>query len=245
MRRLLIAVLLFPLVVKSQSFGHSVFIAPNATLYRSSSSEAYSAPSIHPIGYRSGLGGSVGYRLEYHLPKTLSWGASLEYLLTRAKLYTSCDCIHTADRTVSVRNLISAQSMDLPIYLKLRTNHKEDRLTYFQGGMGLSWLLAAHRKVDLETNFLGGPGDYIREELSNESFSIFSSRGSRRGTFLQLGIGQHFRIKESRFFSELAYRQDINSWVYRAIETPAGVKVFPLQRQSISLKVGMNLNGQN
>ena len=244
MKTIYITFLLLPLFVKSQSVRHSVFLAPNTSFYKSSNIEAYPIKWINPIRYYFDFGGSVGYKLEYYLPKTLSFGTSFEYLLTRAELYTPCYCAHTMDRTVSIRNQISAHSIDVPVFFKLKTNKKENHFSYFQGGIGLSWLFNAHRKVEIETNFLGGPKDYIREHISDRSFSLQNNNSNGLGTFFQIGIGQGFQIKELNFFTELFYRQDMNQWIYKTIpSTPYDIiREYPIKRQSITLKLGLFLN---
>lgn len=237
MKTIFITFLLLPLFVQSQSLRYSAFLAPNFSIYTAKD-------LTQTIKYWN-FGASSGYRIEYYLPKTLSFGSSVEYFLARAELYTPCYCgPYTADRTISLRNLISTHSIDVPVFLKLRTNKKENHFSYFQGGIGLSWLFNAHRKVEIETNFLGGPKDYIREQIANESFSLQNDNINGLGAFFQLGIGQSFQIKKLIFFTELSYREDINQWIYKTVpSTPYDIiREYPIKRQSITLKLGLFLN---
>lgn len=240
MKKLIIIITLLPLCVKSQSVKHSVFLAPNFSFYASSNSEGYPNKAIKPINYWN-WGASAGYKIEYYFPKTFAVGTSIEYLLTRAELYTDCYCFHTMDRNITIRNLITANSIDVPIYFKIKTNKNENRFTYFQSGIGLNWLFNAHRKVESETDFLNNK-EPLRTQIANESFSLKNNNSNELGTFLQLGVGQAFQIEQINFFTELSYRQDINSWIYKTFETPDGVKEFPMQRQSILLKIGIVFN---
>lgn len=236
MRTILIIFMLLPLFVKSQSIRHSVFLAPNFSIYASK--------ALSQLIKYWNFGASSGYRIEYYLPKYFAFGSSVEYLLTRAELYNPCYCAHPMDRTVSIRNQISTHSIDAPIFLKLKTNKTENHFSYFQGEIGLSWIFNAHRKVEIETNFLGGPKDYIREQISNESFSLQNGNSNGLGMFFQLGIGQSFQLKKLIFFTELSYRQDINQWIYKTIpSTPYDIiREYPIKRQSITLKLGLFLN---
>lgn len=242
MKKLFIIITLLPLLAQSQSVRHSVFLAPDFSFYASSNSEAYPNKGIKPINYW-GVGALAGYKIEYYFPQTLAIGTSIEYLLTRAEFYTDCYCVHTMDRNIWIRNLITANSIDIPIYFKIKTNKSENHFTYFQSGIGLSWLFNAHRKVESETDFLNNK-EPLRSQIANESFSLNNNSSNNLGTFFQFGIGQNFQVKELNFFAELLYRQDINSWIYKTIETPDGVKEFSIQRQSILLKIGITFNQQ-
>lgn len=238
MKNLFIAINFLPLLTEAQSLKYSAFLAPNFSVYTSEVLFQKAEPTLKYWDF----GASSGFIAEYYFPKFFSVGTSIEYFLTRAELYTPCYCVHPHDRTVSIRNLISTHSIDVPIYFKLRTNKNENRFTYIQSGIGLSWMFSAHRKVEIETNFLGGPKDYIREQVSNESFSLQNNNENKLGTFFQFEIGQSFQIKQINFFTELSYRQDINSWIYKTAETPDGVKEFSIQRQSVLLKIGVAFN---
>lgn len=240
MKTIFIVISLLPLLGQAQSLNHSVFLAPNFSFYASSNSEAYPNKAIKQIKYRNWRA-AAGYKMEYYFPKTFAVGTSVEYLLTRAEIYTPCYCFYNIDRNVSIRNSITASSIDVPLYFKLKTNKNENRFTYLQTGMGVSWLFNAYRVVENETRFLMD-NKPLRTQIVNEPFALQNNNGNALGTFFQFGIGQNFQIKQINIFAELSYRQDINSWIYKSVETPDGIKEFPIQRQTILLKIGIVFN---
>lgn len=241
MKNLFIAISFLPMLVEAQSLKYSAFLSPSFSVY---TSEVLFEKAKPALKYWS-FGASSGFIAEYYFPKTFSVGASIEYFLTRADLYTPCYCVHTADRTVNIRNMIATQSMDVPVLIKLRINKKTNHFTYLQSEFGISWLFYAHRNVEIESRFPGGfKSKYIREQISNESFSLQNNNGNKLGTFFQFGIGQNIQLKQINFFSELSYRQDINSWIYKTVATPYGVKEFSIKRQSILLKIGITFNNK-
>lgn len=238
MKKYILMLLLLPLFAKSQPIQQSVFLAPNATYYSSSNSSAYPLKGMKPINYWN-FGTAVGYKIEYYLPKILSVGTSVEYLLTRAELYTSCNCPYPLDRIFNIRNLIATNNIDIPLYLKIRTNSKDNRFTYIQGGLGLSWMFNAHRIVEEETNHdLNYYTNPIREKVADESFALKNENNTRVGTFFHVGIGHSFQIKKINLSAELSYRQDLNYWIYETLDTPIGIQEFPIKRHSISLNLG-------
>ena len=238
MKKLFIILILLPFFEQAQSLKYSAFLAPNFSGYKSEFLTQIAKPPIKKWGF----GASYGFITEYFFQKTFSIGTSINYFLTRAELYTPCYFPYITDRAISIRNLISTHSMEVPVFLKLRTNKNENRFTYLQTGVGLSGLLNAHRKVEIETNFLGGPKDFQREQISNESCSLKNNSGNGIGSFIQFGIGRNVQIKRINLFFELSYRQDLNFWKYKTLETPDGVKEFPIQRQGILLKTGIVFN---
>jgi hypothetical protein len=240
MKKIFIAISILPLLAEAQSITHSVFLAPNFSFYASSNSEVYPNKGMKSINYWN-FGAVAGYRMEYYFPKIFVVGTSIEYLLTRAELYTDCYCFHTMDRNISIRNFITANSIDAPIYFKLKTNKNENRFTYVQSGIGLSWLFNAYRNVKSETDFLNNK-EPLRTQIVNEPFSLQNNNSNKLGSFFQFGIGQSFQIKQINFFAALSYRQDINSWIYKTVATPDGAKEFPIQRQSVLLKIGIAFN---
>lgn len=238
MKKCILILILLPLFAKSQSIQQSVFLAPNTSYYSSSNSEAYPNKGMKPINYWN-FGTAIGYKIEYYLPKIISVGTSVEYLLTRAELYSHGLGPYPADRTVGIRNLIATNSINIPAYLKIRTNKNENRNTYVQGGIGLSWMFNAHRIVEEETNFdMHYFKNPIREKIADESFVLKNENNTRVGTFFQIGIGHSFQIKKINLSAELSYRQDLNYWTYKTIDTPIWIQEFPIKRHSISLNLG-------
>ena len=233
MKNLLIIILLVPILAQSQNLKYSASFAPNLSGYTKGWFQK-GKPALRFLDF----GVSSGFLTEYYFPKTFSVGSSLIYVLTRAKLYTPCNCVHPADRTVSIRNQILTHSIDVPVFLKIRTNKNENSFTYLDVGVGLDWLFHAYRIVENEVNFLHTYPDPIRTEITKESFVIENSKKNPFGTFFQIGIGQTFQIKQDNLFAEVYYRQDINSWVYKTYETPDGIKEFPIKRQGIFFKIG-------
>lgn len=241
MKKLFLIISILPILVEAQSLRYSAFIAPNFSIYTSEVLFQQTKPAFKYWGF----GASSSFIAEYYFPNFFSVGTSIEYLLTRAELYTPCYCVHTADKTVNIRNMIATQSMDVPVFIKLRTNKNVNHFTYLQSEFGISWLFYAHRNVEIESSFPGGSkSKYIREQISNESFSLQNNNDNKLGTFFRFGIGQNFQLKQINFFTELSYRQDINSWLYNAVETPYGVKEFSIKRQSILLKIGITFNNK-
>ncbi|MEI6091685.1 MAG: outer membrane beta-barrel protein [bacterium] len=239
MKKYILILILLPLFAKSQSIQQSVYLAPNSSYYSSSNTEAYPNGGMKPINYWN-FGTAVGYKIEYYLPKIFSLGTSVEYLLTRAELYTHGLGPYTADRTVAIRNLIATNNIDIPLYLKIRTNSKENRFTYIRGGIGLSWMFNAHRKVEEETNFdMHYFKNPIRKKIADESFVLKNENNTQFGTFFQIGIGHSFQLKKINLSAELSYRQDLNYWIYKTLDTPIlGIQEFPIKRHSISLNLG-------
>lgn len=241
MRHILAIILLFPIFAQGQTFKHSLIAGSNFSYYSSSDTEVWPTfiyINSRPVKYIDfgDFGGSLGYRLEYQLPKTLAVAISLEYLYTQATFNTRCYCNYTWDRNVNISNAISIHSIDFPLHFKLKTNAIND--TYINGGIGISWLFSTHRKVDNEVYFFDQQTPQ-RTEIANGLFTLKNNDGKKLGTFFQVGIGQTFQIKQINFFAELSYRQDINSWLYKTIETSNGIKEFPIKRHGISLKLGV------
>ncbi|NOX45439.1 MAG: hypothetical protein GXO89_00495 [Chlorobi bacterium] len=131
--------------------------------------------------------------------------------------------------------------MEIPLYLKLKTN--KENYTWFTGGLGVSWLFSAHRKVSNVVRILNKDTPNITE-IANEQFMLRNNKSNQIGTFYQIGGGQIFRIKQIKFFAEFSFRQDINEWIYKAIETPSGIYEYPIKRQSLRLKIGMYLKNK-
>lgn len=213
MKKLLIIIALLPLFAQSQKVKYSVFLSPDFSFYSTNYREGNQTEIFPQNGLPAleywGIGGGAGYSLEYYLPKTLATGISVEYLLNRAALYTPCYCISTGDRIVNIRNFISINSADIPVHFKLRTNKNENRFTYIQGAMGISWLFLAHRKVAVETNLdLVERKNPIREQIDNATFPLKNSNSNSFGTFFQFGIGQVFMIKTNSFFTEISYGKE-------------------------------------
>lgn len=237
MKKYILIFFLLPLFAKSQSIQQSVFLAPNTSYYSSSNSEAYPIKG-KPINYWN-FGTAIGYKIEYYLPKIISVGTSVEYLLTRAELYTSSYSPYSMNKTFAIRNLISTNNINIPVYLKIRTNRNENRNTYIQSGLGLSWMFNAHRTVEEETNYdMINFKNPIRENIADESFDMKNENNTSLGTFFQIGIGHSFQIKKIKLSAELSYRQDLNYWVYKTLDTPIGIQEFPIKRHSISLNIG-------
>lgn len=240
MRYIIVTILLLPILTQAQTFKHSFFAGPNFSFYTSKDSEIHAPSSILPSKCWN-IGTFGGYILEYNFPKTIILGTSIQYLNINAKFNTPCYCFHPHDRTVNIGNTVSTHNIGIPLYFKLKTN--KINYTYFTGGFGINWLFSAHRKVENAVNFLHQKEPIITE-IANESFTLKNSSNNQLGTFFQIGIGQKFQVKRINFFTELSYRQDINSWLYKTVETPDGIKEFPIKRQSINLKIGIFLKNK-
>lgn len=233
MRSLFLIFIFIPLLGNAQQIRQSAFIAaPAYSLFNSSSSEVLPTPK------KGSLGAGAGYSIEYYLPKTISFGSSIEYYFTRGNFYTPCYCVHTLDKTVRIRNNISTHSFDIPLYLAARTNRDENRSLFFKTGIGTSILVNAHRVVESEVDFLNG-APVERVEIKRGNFQLRNDNNNILGSFYLISVGHSFNIKNLHLFSEFLFRQDLNFWNYHTVESPDGIKQVPFKRQSFILKTGL------
>ena len=226
---------MFPVLIQAQTFRHSVFSGPNFSYF--TSDDSWIGASGDDLSFEYwGVGFDGGYNLEYHFTKYLIIGSSIYFSSLNAKFNNHCYCVHTYDHTVYIKNSVSTHNIDIPLFFKLKTN--KSNYTFFLGGFGLNWLFSAYRKVDFVRDYLGKEEQYFTK-LVGEKIILQNRSNNQFGTFYQIGVGQKFQVKKIKFFTELSFRQDISSWIYKTFETPEGIKEFPIKRQSISLKLGV------
>lgn len=235
---------MFPILSRAQTLKRSVFISPNISLYNFYNGRSY---EIFGLKEYLGWGGSFGYQLEYDSPKIINIGISAEYFLTRAKLFTYG---YSGIPEVFARNKISTHSIDIPVFFKIKFNRFVENINYYgylYGGFGVSWIFFSYRKLENEYHGYNNESEsYIyRTKLVSESFSLKNNNNNGFGTYLQLGFGRNFKIKQTDFFTELLYRQDINKWIYRTnqLKPPYNIiEEYPIKRQGIILKIGIYFN---
>ncbi len=213
---LFIIFLFIPLFGQSQTAEHSFFLAPGLSYYSTSDEAAYPYRRERNFEYQGGAG-IGGYELEYHISSTLAFGSSIKYGIRRGKLYTSCFCFHIPEQRLSVRNLLTLHSLDVPLVLKLKDGSEDrNKATYFQAGLGLSHIFATHKKVEHEAFPMGNSDKVARGELEEGYFSLRTKGGSPVVPFFQVGIGKRFPIGGRAFFVELVFDRDLRSLQYEA-----------------------------
>ena len=222
-----------PVSLYGQSFKFSTYVSPLVSNYKIESDQ------IVQDELKIDLGFSTGFNSDYVFTKYFSMGTGIAYYFLRGEFYTPCFCGHTMDRNILTRNILSTHNIEIPLYLKLRLSKNENRFFYVQGGVAMNWLVSARRTVELETDFLNG--EYINEEIAEETFYLHNKGNNSRGSSFQFGIGRQFPIKKINFYSEVAFRKDINYWNYDAYLVPSVVETFPIKNSSLLLKLGVLL----
>ncbi len=226
-------------VAQSQSVEHSAFLGSNFSSYTLNNSETNSNKTLDYWD----VGAKAGYGFQYFFHKNIGIGTSIEYYLTRAEFYNTCYCAHPDDRTVEIRNQVSSHSIDIPASLRIKTN--KTNYTYLQTGLGISWLIYGQRKVEIETNFdLTQQEDPIREEIYNDSYSLRNKNNNGLGSYFLLGIGQNIKLKGVFLFVELAYRKDLNFWIYNTVPAASYdiVRKVSIKRSGFILTIGISFN---
>lgn len=233
---LVLSLIILPLSIHSQTVKQSVFLSPDLSYYN--------VPKTYVSKiWILGLGGSLGYRLEYSFKNKSSIGISGEYFLTRSKIYTDD---HSGIPEVATRNLISIHSINIPLCFKLKLkNNDEETFNYFIGGLGITWIFYSFRKLENESSFYATKRkDRVLRKLTSGKFNLNNVNGNNIDFSFQFGLGRKFHIKNSEFYTEFMYFQDFNSWIYETnrIDPPyEKIREYPFFRQSIVLSIGMCL----
>jgi hypothetical protein len=243
LKSVIIVCLFIPYAMKGQSWQQSVFFGPNISFLSSSDSDAYPVKT-NQSGFENykvygGIGGVIGYSIFHDFPKTLTIGTTIELHSLKSEILTSCYCNQTMDKTIYVSNETTINSINVPMFIKLRS--RKLNYTYIKTGLGLSFLISADRQVQTVVNYVSAPYETTRTEAVKESFSLKNMNNNGLGTFYHLGIGQYFKIRKIIFFSELSYIQDINTWRFKT--STADEKEIPIKRHGIFLKLGVMLKG--
>lgn len=250
----LTAILLCPFSLLCQSYSHTFYGATNYTFYQSTNNKAYPIKwnAKRPVKKEdyAGFGASFGYRLEYQFPKILSIATGVGYFYTKAEFQTSCFFCGFHDWKVH-SNVISTHSFDVPITIKLRTPNKNQ--TYLIGSIGVTNLSAANRNVSVQSPNTDGQIESVESvEIVDEPFFLKNGQNNSVGTYYEFGLGQLFHIKKLKILTEISYRNDLNNWIYYAVNPPNGIHQianqdnaqfgFDIKRQSLLLKLGVLLN---
>lgn len=235
MKRLLLVLIVIPFLCHAQQVRHTAFLdAPSFSIFRSLGSESTSGSFLGSFGV------GAGYGMEHHFPKRISLGISMAYSLSRGNFYTPCHCFRPQDIKVSIRNTISAHTIDIPVYINVRTNgnENENQFLYLKSGFGSSIMLSTHRVVEKEVDFLDG-SSLKTEEIGRGGFQLKNGNNNIFGWFFSVAVGHSFRITNLDLYSELAFKQDINPWNYPMLENSDGLAQVKFRRQSFVLRTGI------
>ena len=226
--------------VQAQGFKTSLLFSPGISWYSSNSKSSEVEKQtflIEEDKRMKFLSGAVGIREEYFFSKVFSFGMELEYLYANDFFYSHYDISNIPEIHSRFRHLLSVNSLDLPLFFRLRTKSEVTKGISFYFGTGLSWLINADRDITLESGYIGFPPTEIIP-VANGRVKIKNGNNNQLGTIGVLGVGKHFAIKNQTFFCEAKYRFDLNSWVYPTVSDPVNSS-FDIKRRCLLLNVGI------
>jgi len=232
MKNLLFFIFLFLFfkTVKSQQFKTSAFVSANASFgYSKVKNSLYNKFEIDPPG----IGFSAALKEEYYFQKPFSISCELMYSYVKASLRSPDSLGSLAIFTLYLQHTLFLHQLEVPFLLKWR-GKKEDHNFYLFAGAGISYIFSGSKKVERIQYKYTSPKDKTITPVSNGAFSFQNKNPV--GSFMIIGLGKNFIIKENKFFAEFRYRQDLSRWLYPAPYYRSNE--LPVQIHSFSLSLG-------
>ena len=216
----------------AQKFKTSVILSPGISWYSSMNPEIKRK--------KIGLGFSVGIREEFLYSNFFSIGMELQYVNTNGS-FNSPGTVKTAipEDQYGFLHRLTVQSIDAPLFLKLRTNSTITKGIYFYLGTGLSYIFHSERTVDSVPYYVYPLARSANiPSIASGLTRLMNKNNNPIGTAGMLGIGKCFSIKNKIFFIETKYRFDFNKWIYTTVHDPV-YKSFEIKRQCLLINAGM------
>lgn len=233
-----IVLLFFSSFSIAQKFKASLSLSSGVPWYSSSNSNFDNHNIITKNG---GLGFCFSgvFREEFYFPKLISLGTELYYLYATGKFASPVPFMNAIPEIHnSFRHILSIQSFDAPIFLKIRTDSVITKGLYFYLGGGLSYIIQADRKIDIVTTYDYLPDKRDISPVTSGSTTLKNENNNAIGTIALLGIGKYFAIKNKMLFCEIKYRFDFNKWSYTTVNDPVNDS-FDIKRQCLLINIGM------
>lgn len=236
-KHFIIILLLISNFTIAQELKTSVIISSGISLYSFKSSEAEMNNLI--IKNRgSNFCFSAAIREEFYFPKLISLGLELNYLNTKGSFVSPTPPMNAIPENYSkYRHFLSVHSLDIPVFLRLRTNSKTIKEFSLYCGSGLTWITNAYRDVELVNGYMGYPPTNI-VPVAKGTVTLINDNNNQIGFFGILGIGKNFEINNKIFFCEAKYRFDFNKWTYSLLNNPVNSS-FYIKRQGLLLNFGI------
>ena len=226
---------------QAQGFKTSLLLSPGISWYRSNSNSSEIEKHTFQENKRLkfSFSGGIGVREEYFFSKIFSLGMEFRYLYTNGLFYSYYSISNIPEIHSRFRHLLSVNSLDIPVFFRLRTKSEVTKGISFYFGTGLSWVMNADRDIVIESGHMGSPPTEIMS-VANGSVKIKNENNNQIGTVGIVGIGKHFAIKNKTFFCEIKYRFDLNNWVYPTVGDPVNSS-FDIKRRCLLLNLGITL----
>ena len=218
--------------VQAQGFKTSLLFSPGISRYNSTNLDIRNRDMKFCF--------SGGIREEYFFERVFSLGLELEYLNISGSFISATPPINTIpipEEYSHFKHIFSVNSIEIPLFFRLRTKGEVTKGISFYFGTGLSKVLNADRDITLESGYMGLPPAEIIP-VANGKVKIKNGNNNQLGTIGVLGVGKHFAIKNKTFFCEIKYRFDLNNWVYPTFGDPMN-KSFDIKRRCLLLNVGI------
>lgn len=192
---------------------------------------------------RFGPSFSGGLWGEFSFSKVFSAGLGIEFTSTNGRFGSRLDSVISMipEFHSGFRHVLSMQSVDIPLVVKVRPGLSIQRSVYLLAGIGASAIFRTVRRTDIvEANDFGG-GETIVARIADGRVRMLNDGSGAIGSMVLVGLGKSFPISGSRtFFLEVRYRTDLSAWRYNTVNDPAHER-FYIRRHCLQLGLGMSL----
>ncbi len=222
----------------AQKFKTSIMLSPGISYLSSSNPKVVTrSVMIKNRGYKFCFSGTI--REEYYFPRIFSLGIGLEYLNASGNFSSPAPMVSPIPEiSASYLHYLSVQSLDIPLFLRLRTNKDMTKEIYLFCGAGMSYIFQTNRAIDMITSYDYSPSTKDISFVTKGTITMKTQNNNQTGTFGLLGFGKIFAIKKLTFFCEAKYRFDFNKWNYPTVNDPVNI-TFDIKRQCFLLSLGI------
>ena len=222
----------------AQNFNTSVFGSANISLFSSFDNKiTYDIPvSKNKIGF----GFSFGIRENISISKRFWIASEIIYSNISASFTSSAYVSPIPEIHGIAQNNLRIHYIELPVYIKLDENIKDNNNFFYYIGIGFNYVIQAHRKSDIISFDMNNPEDKQTIMNFNENINLKTGNNNKIGNFFILGLGKIFPFKNNSLFIEIRYKQDINKWIYPAMNYQYS-KDLKIKNHSLLFLLGYNL----
>ena len=222
----------------AQNFNTSVFGGANISLYSSFDNKiTYDIPvSKNKIGF----GFSFGIRENISISKRFCITSEIIFSNISASFISSAYVSAIPEIHGIAQNNLRINYLELPVYIKLDDNIKDNHNFIYYIGIGFNYVIQAHRKSDIISFDMNNPEDKQTIMNFNENINLKTGNNNKIGNFFILGLGKKFPFKNNSLFIEIRYKQDINKWIYPAMNYQYS-KDIKIKNHSLLFLLGFNL----